>query len=398
MNIDHSNLARHWTLDPDVVFLNHGSFGACPLTVLDAQQKMRERMERQPVQFFVRDYEELIGDSRGELADFIGAAAQDVVFVNNATTGVNAVLRSLDLKPGDELLTTNHEYNACRNALEFVAIRAGARVVVIHIPFPITSPQHVIESVVERVTSRTRLALLDHITSQTGLVLPMVELVRELENRGVDTLVDGAHAPGMLDLDLSELGAAYYTGNCHKWLCAPKGAGFLHVRSDKQPEIRPTVISHGANSPRTDRSRFVEEFDWVGTDDPTAALCVGEAIRFMNGLLAGGWPEIRKRNRRVVLEARHLICEALAIGPPCPEEMIGSLAAMPLPPGSPEPPTSALYADPLQEKLLARWGIEVPVIPWPAPPERLIRISAQLYNRIENYELLASALAEIFAT
>ena len=394
----HSGFSKYWTLDPEVVFLNHGSFGACPLPVLDAQQKMRERMERQPVQFFVRDYEELIGDSRGELADFIGAAAQDVVFVNNATTGVNAVLRSLDLRPGDELLTTNHEYNACRNALEFVAGRSDARVVVAEVPFPVVSVDEVMDHILDKVTHRTRVALLDHVTSQTGLVLPIARIVRELEDRDVDTLVDGAHAPGMFDLHVAAIGAAYYAGNCHKWLCAPKGAGFLHVRSDKQPEIRPTVISHGANSPRTDRTRFLEEFDWVGTVDPTAAMCVSEAIRFMGGLLPGGWLEVRKRNRNLVLEGRRLMCEALAIDPPCADTMIGSLAAMPLPPGSTEPPTSALYADPLQEKLLARWGIEVPVIPWPAPPKRLIRISAQLYNRIENYEFLASALAEIFAT
>ena len=395
MSTNHLDLSQHWTLDPEVVFLNHGSFGACPTPVLEKQQEIRARMERQPVQFFVRDYEGLMTTAREELADLVGAAAEDLVFVTNATTGVNAILRSLDLRPGEELLTTNHEYNACRNALEFVAGRAGARVIVVDIPFPIDSPDRVIECVVDRVTRRTRLALLDHVTSQTGLVLPMSRLVRELEDRGVATLVDGAHAAGMLHLDLSELGAAYYTGNCHKWLCAPKGVGFLHVRADRQTGIRPTVISHGANSPRTDRSRFIEEFDWVGTVDPSAALCVPEAIRFLGGLLPGGWPELREHNRKLVLEGRDLVCEPLAIDPPCPDSMIGSLAAIPLPPGSPEPPTSALYADPLHERLLRGYGIEVPVIPWPAPPERLVRISAQIYNRPEHYELLAAALAEV---
>jgi len=396
VTFESTDLANHWTIDPEVVFLNHGSFGACPIPVLEKQQELRARMERQLVQFFVRDYEELMIGARMALAAFVGSNVDDLVFVANATSAVNAVLRSLRFDSGDELLTTSHEYNACRNALEYAAGRAGASVVVADIPFPIDSPEAAIETILKHVTPRTRLALVDHVTSQTGLVLPIRRIVSELESRGVDTLVDGAHAPGMLNLDVAAIGAAYYTGNCHKWVCAPKGVGFLHVRRDRQGEVRPVVISHGANSPRTDRSRFVEEFDWVGTDDPSAALCVGEAIRFMGGVLPGGWRDLRDRNRRLVLDGRRLVCDALGIGVPCPDEMIGSLASMPLPPGSPEPPTSALYGDPLQTRLLEGWGIEVPVIPWPAPPDRLIRISAQLYNRIEHYEMLARALREIF--
>ena len=388
------DFAKNWTLDPDVAFLNHGSFGACPRPVLQAQQRLRERLERQPVRFFVRDLEGLLDAARRELAGFLGADAENLAFVSNATTGVNSVLRSLKWNAGDELLTTDHEYNACRNALDFVAERAGAKVVVAKIPFPIASPDEALEALLTRVTERTRIALFDHVTSQTGLVLPVEQAVREFHARGVETLVDGAHAPGMLPLELSTLGATYYTGNCHKWLCAPKGAAFLHVSRERRDEIRPVVISHGANAPRSDRPRFRHEFDWVGTDDPTAALCVPEAIRFMESLLPGGWPALREQNRRLVLTGRKLLCEALGIEAPCPDSMIGTLASLPLPAGSPDPPTSALYADPLQNELLAR-GIEVPVIPWPAPPQRLIRISAQIYNRHEQYEQLARSLSEI---
>ena len=388
------DFAKNWTLDPDVAFLNHGSFGACPRPVLQAQQRLRERIERQPVRFFVRDLQGLLDAARRELAGFLGADAENLAFVSNATTGVNSVLRSLKWNAGDELLTTDHEYNACRNALDFVAERAGAKVVVAKIPFPIASPDEALEALLARVTERTRIALFDHVTSQTGLVLPVEQAVREFHARGVETLVDGAHAPGMLPLELGALGATYYTGNCHKWLCAPKGAAFLHVSSERRDEIRPVVISHGANAPRSDRPRFRHEFDWVGTDDPTAALCVPEAIRFMESLLPGGWPALREQNRRLVLTGRKLLCEALGIEAPCPDSMIGTLASLPLPAGSPEPPTSALYADPLQNELLAR-GIEVPVIPWPAPPQRLIRISAQIYNRPEQYEQLARSLSEI---
>jgi len=264
---------------------------------------------------------------------------------------------------------------------------------VAHVPFPISGSNEAKAAILDRVTDRTRLALLDHVTSQTALILPIAELVAELEARGVDTLVDGAHAPGMLDLDIEAIGAAYYTGNCHKWLCAPKGAAFLHVRADRQASVRPISISHGANSPRQDRSRFLIEFDWVGTDDPTACLSVPAAIRFMGSLLPGGWQEVRERNRSLVIEGRKLLCDVLGLRPPCPEEMLGSIASLPLPDGSAEPPASALYADPLQDVLLAGWQVEVPVIPWPAPPKRLIRISAQLYNEQSDYERLASALA-----
>jgi isopenicillin-N epimerase len=392
--VKRSEHRRHWLLDPTVSYLNHGSFGACPIPVLEHQRRLCERMERQPVQFLARELEPLLDDARAQLGAFVGAAAEDLVWVNNATTGVNAVLRSLDLRPEDELLTTDHEYNACRNALDVAAAQVGARVVVVRVPFPIASPDEVVERIVARVTPRTKLALLDHVTSQTGLVLPVGQLVAGLRARGVETLVDGAHAPGMLDLDLESIGAAYYTGNCHKWMCAPKGAAFLHVRRDLQPQVRPVVISHGANSPRTDRSRFLVEFDWVGTDDPTAVLCVPEAIRFMGSLLPGGWSELRQRNRKQVFEGRDALCRALGVDKPAPDDMIGALAAVPLPSGAPEPPTSGPYSDPLQELLLERCGIEVPVIPWPAPPDRLIRISAQLYNCLDEYELLAAALTE----
>ena len=386
-----------WALDPEVVFLNHGSFGACPRAVLEEQDRIRLRMERQPVQFFVRDLEGLLDTARAELAAFLHAPSTDIAWVPNATSGINAVLRSLSLAPGDELLTTDHEYNACRNALEYVAGRTGARVVVARIPFPLADADQAVDAILERAGGRTRLALIDHVTSQTGLVLPIARIVAALAGRGIDTLVDGAHAPGMLDLRLADIGAAYYTGNCHKWLCAPKGAGFLYVDPDRQSEIRPVAISHGANSPRQDRSRFLQEFDWVGTDDPSPMLCVPGAIRFMESLLPGGWPALRAHNRALTLDGRRELAEVLGIDLPSPDTMIGSLAALPLPDGAMEPPKSAMYADPLQDELLRRWRIEVPIIPWPDVPKRLIRISAQIYNDPTQYRLLAEALRELFA-
>ena len=382
-----------WLLDSKSVFLNHGSFGSCPRAVLEFQSALRERLERRPMQFLVRDLEGLLDEARSQLAEFLGAAADDLVFVPNATAGVNTVLRSLRFEAGDELLVTDHEYNACRNALDLIAEVWRAKVVVAHVPFPLNGPEQIIDAVLGAATSRTRLALLDHVTSQTGLILPLQRLINGLAERGVDTLIDGAHAPGMIPLALQNLGAAYYTGNCHKWLCAPKGAGFLWVRRDRQKLVRPLSISHGGNSPRQDRSRFLIEFGWTGTWDPSACLSVPEALRFTGSLLPGGWPEIMDHNRRLALAGRKLLCEILRIQPPSPQEMIGALATVPIPDGgSDAPPASPLYSDPLQDLLRNRFQIEVPVIPWPAPPKRLLRISAQLYNSLPQYAFLAEAL------
>jgi isopenicillin-N epimerase len=383
-------------LEPKVVFLNHGSFGSCPLSVVKFQGGIRRRLERQPVQFFVRDLESLVDEARAALAEFLGADSRDLVFVPNATAGVNTILRSLHFKRGDELLVTNHEYNACRNALDFVACRSGARVVVAKVPFPLKSEEEIVDSILEHVGRRTKLALVDHVTSQTGLIFPVERLVRELDRRGVDALVDGAHAPGMIPLNLRKIGAAWYTGNCHKWMCAPKGAGFLCVRRDRQKLIRPLAISHGANSPRRDRSPFQIEFGWTGTWDPSACLGVPEALRFMGGRLRGGWPAIMERNRALALAARRVLCDVLEIEPPCPDRLLGSLASVPIQDGEEgKLPMSPLYADPLQELLRQKYRIEVPVIPWPAPPKRLLRISAQLYNSLPQYELLAHALKKV---
>lgn len=382
---------QHWDLDPGVVFLNHGSFGACPRAVLEEQARLRALLERQPVRFLSREYEERLDAARAELAAFVGADPADLVFVPNATTGVNAVLRSLRLAAGDELLVTDHEYNATRNAVEFAAAAAGAKVVTAAVPFPLASADDAIDAVMARVSPRTRLAVVDHITSPTGLVLPVARLAAELSGRGVELLVDGAHGPGMTPLDLGTLGAAYYTGNCHKWLCTPKGAALLHVRRDLQPGIRPPVISHGANSPRTDRSRFLLEFDWCGTHDPTPWLCVPAALRFLGELLPGGWPELMARNRALALAARRVLCAAIDIPPPCPDEMIGALAAVPLPPG-PLPAAPPGRQDALSARLEDAHGIVVAVFPFPAPPRRVLRVAAQAYNRLEQYQLLAEVL------
>jgi isopenicillin-N epimerase len=393
-----SDYAEAWSLDADVVFLNHGSFGACPRAVCEAQMMLRRRMEAEPVRFLLRELEEELDQARSQLAAFVGADPEGLAFVANATTGVNTALASFRLGAGDELLTTDHAYNACANALHTVAARTGASLTVAPVPFPLHSADQVVEAVSNRVTARTRVALLDHVTSQTGLVLPITELTAELESRGVAVVVDGAHAPGMIELDIAAINASFYAGNCHKWLCAPKGAGFLVVREDWRQQTRPLVISHGANAKLDGRSRFQAEFGWTGTQDPTAFLAVPVAIKLMDQLVEGGWRRLRAHNRELVLGGRQILCEALGVPPPCPESMIGSLASVQLPDGGSTPSSPPLYIDPLQDELMSAYQIEVPVMPWPAAPKRLLRISAQLYNREEQYRYLAQALCQLVGT
>ncbi len=385
---------RRWGLKPGTVLLNHGSFGACPKSVLAHQARLRAEMEAEPVQFLWRRYEERLEPARQVLAKFVGAKARDLVFVTNATTGINAVLSSLSLRRGDELLTTNLDYNACRNALVEVARKAGARVVVADIPFPLQSADEILAAILRAVTPRTRLALVDHVTSNTAMVMPVRQIIRALEARGVDTLVDGAHAPGMLPLNLQALRPAYYAANLHKWVCAPKGAAFLYTREDRQAALQPAVISHGNNRARPGFTAFQDRFDWTGTFDPTAWLCVPAAIRWMGELLPGGWRELRERNHQLAVKARKLLCESWGVTPPCPEEFLGSLATIPLPERFQTRPASGKI-DAEQLALYDRHGIEVPWFRFGRPERRWLRLSAQIYNSPADYEFLADALGTL---
>lgn len=351
-------------------------------------------MEAEPVEFLWRSYEKPLDRGRNALARFVGARPKNLVFVPNATTAVNAVVRSLELRPGDELLTTSHDYNACRNVLVEAAQRARAKMIVAPVPFPVQNPEQIVEAIISVVTRRTRLAMIDHVTSHTALIFPLERIVRELESRGVDTLVDGAHAPGMVPLNVTRIGAAYYTGNLHKWVCAPKGAAFLWVREDKQEDLQPAVISHGHNQARSDYTRFQDRFDWAGTTDPTARFSVAEAIDWMGKLLPGGWNELRKRNHEMAVKARRLLCHRLGTEPLCPEAMLGSMATVRLP----EKFQGRLLKGRFEEeqvKLYREFGIEVPFLRIGTPTVRYMRVSSQLYNTVGEYEYLAEALKRL---
>lgn len=386
-----------------MVFLNHGSFGGTPHAVLRAQDEFRQTMEREPVAFWVESFEGLLDTARRAMARFVGCPPDDMAFIHNTTEGVNTVVRSLRWSPGDEILVNDHEYNACVNAAVHAASAAGAAVVTAQIPFPIAGPEVVLERTLAAVTPRTRLAVISHVTSPTGLVLPVERLTRELQARGVDVLLDGAHAPAMVDLSVADLGAAYYVGNFHKWLCAPKGSAFLYVRPDRQGRVAPLTVSHGLNSPRTDRSRFRLLFDYVGTVDPTPWLATPACLPFLDQI--GGLDSMRHHNRALALIGRDVLAAALDAQPPAPDAMLPFMASIPLPPHPAdrearlaERPTK--YADALQDRLVHHWGIQVPVWRMPAltpRPSRLIRVSAQVYNTPEQYHYLAHALTHELA-
>ena len=385
-----------WTLDPAVTFLNHGSYGATPAAVLASQRAWRDRLEAEPVRFMERILPPALADARERIGTFLGADPDGLAFVPNATTGVNTILHSLRFQPGDELLTTDHEYNATVNALRAAAARDGATVVMAHIPLPIADPDQALDAILDAVTPRTRLLLVSHITSPTALVLPIERIVAELDARGIDTIVDAAHAPGMVPVDVTALGAAYWTGNGHKWLCGPKGSAVLSVRADRRDRIHPLVISHGANEPLLGRERFRLESDWTGTGDPTPALALADAIDWMASQDPGGWPAIMAANHALAILGRDRLATALGVDPIAPDVMTGSMAALPLPGPVDDDATAAL-----QRRLVDEHAIQVPIGTWPAraarepdagPSTRLVRISAQRYNEPADYARLAEVL------
>ena len=386
--------SRLWGLEEDRVFLNHGSFGATPTAIREEQRTWQDLMENEPVRFFEDLMPGILQTTREKLASFLSCDADDLALVENATSGVNTVLRSLQFVPGDEILVPDHAYQACRNTIDFVAQRWGVKVVTVNIPFPINDPQQAVDAIMGGVTDQTRLAMIDTVTSPTGLLMPFEQLVSMLEGRGVEVMLDAAHGIGMVPLNLNELGASYTTSNCHKWLCAPKGSAFLHVRKDKQAAIHPLTISHGMTFPLGDTTRFRHEFDWTGTRDMSAHCALPAAIDHLADAVEGGWPAIMEHNHELALQGRDILCEALGLEKPCPDEMVACIATLILPSENKSGGIPLHEPDPLHVILSEKYGIQIPVWSWPSPQGRFIRISAQLYNSEEEYHYLAWALQQ----
>ena len=387
-----------WRFATGLTYLTHGTFGATPVPVLDYQRSLIDELEADPIQVLYREFEERRDRARLEVAAFLGADPEGVVVVPNATTGVSTVIRSLRLRPGDELLTDDHEYNAVLNAMRLAADDARARVVIASIPLPIRHPEEIVEALISKVTPRTRLAVVSHVTSPTGLVFPIETIVRELDRLGIDTLVDAAHAPGQVPVDIDALGAAYWTGNGHKWLCGPKTSGILSIRADRRRGIRPLVTSHGVNDPREERHHLWREFDWQGTLDPTAFLALPAAIRLVGGLHPDGWPGVMAVNRALALESRRRIEAAIEVEPLAPESMVASFATARVP-----AITTEAEAQAAMRAFHDEAHIEIPFPEWPVraareraddPPRSvLVRVSAQWYNEPADVDLLLAEMA-----
>jgi len=386
-------LAGHWDLNEEIVFLNHGSFGACPSAVLKHREMLLRRAERDPMEFLLEFHQPLKRELTALLESFTGAQPGSIVMVENATTGINTILRNLPVEPGDSILVTDQEYFSSANALEILADDLGLSVVKVHIPWPV-KPDTLLESFERALKPGVRYALVDHIVSSSGVVMPLKEIIELLGSRGIETIVDGAHGPGQIPLDLSKLGCMAYTGNCHKWMGSPRSAALLYVRPDFQAGFRPLVISHLPGEFSTDLSDFQLFFAWNGTPDPTPELSVTYAMDFMQGLLPGGWGQIMEQNRGLALKARDLICTELGTEPPCPESMVGSMASVTLPGEIPLAGRSLHWVDPLQRTLRDRYGIVIPVTR--IGSARLLRVSSQLYNSEEQYKYLAYSLRKIF--
>ena len=388
-----SSLAQHFALDPEVVYLNHGSFGACPRKVLDAQNAHRERIERDAMRFYIYDLWGDIDRSREALGGLINADAEDLVFVSNATSGVANVIANTNLRPGDQVITTRFEYPACNNNLRRACEQSGAELIVVDLPWNPIDEDSVVDAIMDRVTDRTRLAMFSLITSATAVRMPVERLINELHARGVETLLDAAHGPGCVPMDLKDWNPTYCTGNAHKWLCSAKGCAFLYVQKDKQDDFRPVILSNDAYDlepaiARSGRSAFNHEFDYMGTDDRTPMLVVADAIETLGSFFDGGIAELMRRNLALCLQARDLMCEALGTEPIVPSSMLGPLATIEIPAPGMDPRV-------LRERLMSEYKIESMIVPNPGGDTPMIRVSPQVYNSMEQYAYCADAIRSI---
>ncbi len=375
------NLKPLFLLDPEVVFLNHGSFGACPRPVFETYQRWQRELERQPVEFLGRRANDLLAEARTALGAYLGAPPEDLVYFSNPTTAVNMVARSLALGPGDEILTTDHEYGAMDRAWRFMCGKTGAQYVRRVMPLPLTTAEALVDAFWAGVTEHTRVIFISHLTSPTALIFPVAAICRRARAAGILTVVDGAHGPGHLPLDLAALGADLYAGACHKWLMAPKGAAFLYARPEAQARLEPLVVSWGWESETPGPSRFIDYHEWQGTRDLAAFLAVPAAIRFQ---AERGWEQVRATCHALASEARARVNALTGLAPLSPDSpaWFGQMVAMRLP---------AVDGAALKARLYAEYRLEVPLVAWQGAD--FLRVSFQGYNTRADLEALLAALA-----
>jgi len=365
-------------LDPAVVFLNHGSFGACPHPVFERYRAWQLELERQPVEFLDRRLPGLLAEARTRLARFVGTHPNDLVFVPNATSGVNLAARALRLQPGDEVVSTDLEYGACDLVWQQLAGSTGATYVRARVPLPLERPEQVVDAIFAKVTERTRAVFVSHITSETALALPVEDIVRRARRAGLTTVVDGAHAPAHVPLDLQALGADYYAGNCHKWMCAPKGSGFLHVTPALQETVDALIVSWGFG----DDTTFLSRNERQGTRDPSAYLAVAAAIDWLE---AHDLARLQERGRALTRTGRRRLCELDGVQPLAADSFLGQMASVRVPTSDP---------DAVQRRLYLEHRIEVPVFPT-SKVGPLLRLSVAPYTEESDLDALLEALPDL---
>ncbi|GAB4498370.1 MAG: aminotransferase class V-fold PLP-dependent enzyme [Anaerolineales bacterium] len=369
-------------LDPQIHFLNHGSFGACPRPVFETYQNWQRELENQPVEFLGRRITGLMAHARAELGAYLNAPAQNLVYFPNPTTAVNMIAHNLALRPGDEILTTNHEYGAMDRTWRYVCNLMGAKYIQQPIPIPLNSPEQFLEAFWKGVTPRTQAIFLSHITSATALTFPVAEVCARARESGILTIIDGAHAPGQIPLNLQTLGADLYVGACHKWLCAPKGSSFLYAAREVQDWLDPLVVSWGYESDTPSESQFVDYHEWQGTRDPAAFLSVPAAIAYQK---ENHWHQVRVAAHQLGAAARESLCQLPGVSPLCPQDAFSQMFAIRLP--------QATDVTALKTRLYNQYRIEVPVYHWQNIP--LLRVSVQAYNTPEDLAVLHTALQEL---
>ena len=376
--------ASGWMLSPDLIFLNHGSFGARARPVHAYQEQVRAEVESSPVSELVDTMIEALPSIKSSIADFVGVDSDGIGMVHNASEAMNAVVRSIDFNASDEIVATSHGYGAVLQLLRYVARRYGLKLHEVDVSVPVVSPHDTVQSVLDALNKHTRLVVIDHITSSTGLRMDVETIVRACRNKGIDVLVDGAHAPGMVELDIKALDPTWYVGNLHKWVCAPIGAGFLWTAASRRDEVRPAVISHGY------LESYAAEFDWQGTRDMSAWRCVPYAIEWMDTMW--GWDCIRTHNHHLACWAHAYLAKAWSVDCLSPRDgsMLGSMATLQLPEGV-RPKFDDFES--LQRHIRSQFRIEVPIFEWDG--QWLLRVSAQVYNRPEQYMALADAILEV---
>lgn len=372
-------------LDPDVTFLNHGSFGACPRPVFDEYQRWQWELERQPVRFLVRQLPELLADARREVAEYLGAEPTEVVFVPNPTFAANTIARCIPLEPDDEVLISDHEYGACRFAFQAAAQQKGFRVVEQSIPLPVESNDAIVEAFWQGVTAKTKLIFLSHITSTTALTLPVAPICERARQAGILTMIDGAHAPGQIDVDLADLGADFYTATCHKWMCAPKGSGIFYTREDRQHLVEPLVVGWGWGDEKSihRENEFLEHHEWLGTHDPSAYLTVPTAIAWQREHMTD---EVRRRARDLAHLAVELGSQVAGVERVHPDSFYYQMGLV-------DVTAKWTDAEKLRSQLYDTYQIEAPVIRW--NNRTFLRISAHAYTTRQHIELLVRALDEM---